>query len=98
MGSDNLEFGLPKKVDIEELIDSIEALDDEDSAITVNYNPADLSSCTVVLSDLDYEIKITQHSFSITSNVQTSPVNLITAYKQTYKALLSKPELKLIGD
>ncbi len=95
---DNLEFSLPKKVNIENLIDSIEALDDDDSPIGVHYNPADLSSCTVTLSDLNYEIKVTPHSFSITSNIQTSPVNLITAYKQTYKALLAKPELKLIGD
>ncbi len=38
------------------------------------------------------------YSFSITSNIQTSPIKLITAYKQTYKALLSNPELKLLGD
>jgi hypothetical protein len=93
---DNLEFSLPKKVKIEELIDTIEAIDDDEPTIKVHYNPAELSSCTISLIDLDYEIKVTSHSFSITSNVQTSPVNLITAYKQTYKALLSRPELKLI--
>lgn len=95
---DNLEFGLPKKVNIEELIDTIEDMDDEESTVQVHYNPADLSSCTISLKDLDYEIKVTPDTFSITSNVQTSPVNLISAYKQTYKALLSKPELKLIGN
>lgn len=92
---DNLVFDLSKRINITELVDKIEALE-EDSPIKVSYNPADLSKCRIDIDGLDYSINVTTDSISITSDYQTAPENLINAFKETHKAILSNPELKML--
>ena len=94
---EKLEFELPKGVNIEELIDTIESFEN-DSPVTVEYNPADPSTCVVSIEGLDYDIEVTNNTISITSNNQTSPINLITAYQKTHKAILDNPEIKLLNE
>jgi len=80
---------------ITKLIDAIESLDD-DSPITIDYNPSDLSSCTLSIEGLNYTVVATPSSLSIATNYQTSPERLITAFKETHKAILLNPELKML--
>lgn len=92
---DNLVFDLSKPINIIELIDKIEALE-EDSSIKVNYNPSDLSNCKIEFDGLNHSIDVTQYSISINSEKRTNPQQLINAFRETRKILLSNPELKLL--
>ena len=92
---DNLVFDLSKRIDITDLIDKIEALEDS-SPITVKYNPTDLSKCNIKIKGLDYSINVTTVSISITTDYQTTPERLITAFKETQFAILANPELKML--
>ncbi len=94
---EKLEFDLPNSINVKKLIDRIEGFDD-DSPISVNYNHADTSTCTVSIDGLDYDIVVAADTVSIVSNYQTSPVNLIIAYRETYKAILANPEIKLLSE
>lgn len=91
---DKLSFELNTNINIEELIDRIEAL--EESPITVEYNPADLSKCRILIDDLRYEILVDCESINIKTNYETSPERLITAFRETHRAILQNPELKLL--
>ena len=93
---EKLQFDLPHSIKIEELIDKIENL--EDDKIEVHYSPGDMSTCTVSIKGLPNDIVITSDSISITSNFKTSPLNLISIYKETHKVLLANPALQLLGE
>lgn len=92
---DNLVFDLSNRINITELIDKIEALD-ESSPIKVKYNPSDLSKCKIEIKGLDYSINVTTESISITSSFQTTPLQLITAFKETHNAILANQELNML--
>lgn len=92
---ERLEFAVSKKINIEELIHRIEGLEDNE-VIQIDYDPSELNSCTITLKGLPYDIVVTSSTLSITSNYNTSPQNLITAYRETHKAVLSNPELALL--
>lgn len=92
---DNLQFELETDTDIEWLIDQIEEM--EDSPVSVKYDPSDLSSCTISLDNLDYDIRVEADTISITTNYFTSPGRLAEAFKQSYRALQGVPELKLLN-
>jgi hypothetical protein len=93
---EKLQFDLPNTVRIEELIDKIENL--EDDKIEVQYSHGDMSTCRVSIKGLSNDIVVTSDSISITSKVKTSPMKLISIYKETHKALLANPDLKLLGE
>jgi hypothetical protein len=93
---DQLQFELPEKINVEDLIDLVEGLGDE-IPVTVNYNPANTPECTLSILGLNYDILVTPDSITIKSNHQTSPVKLISAYKETHKVLLANPNLKILG-
>lgn len=92
---EKLEFSLSKKIDIEKLIYSIEDLEVNEK-IELDYDPSDLSKCTISIKGVSYDILVTSKSLSITANFKTSPHNLIMAYKETQKAILENPELKML--
>lgn len=92
---DRLNFELKSDIDIEELIDKIEAMD-SNSSISVDYNPNDLSNCKIIIDSLDYEILVYIDSISIKTNYNTNPERLINAFKETHKAILSNSELTLL--
>lgn len=91
-----LEFYMSRRIDIEELIDTIEDLDD-DCGIKIKYNPSDLSDCRIIIENLNYEILVTESTFSISIGFKTSPERLISAYKETNRAILNNPELKMLS-
>lgn len=92
---DKLTFELNKRINVSALIDKIEAFE-KGSPITVDYNPSDTSTCKILIEGLNYEIEVDAASLSITTNYETSPERLITAFKETHKAILSNPELKML--
>ena len=91
-----LEFNMSRKIDIEELIDTIEELDD-DSGIKIEYNPSDLSDCKIVIKNINYKILVSASTFSISTGFKTSPERLISAYKEANRAILDNPELKMLS-
>jgi hypothetical protein len=91
---DRLNFELKSSINIEELIDKIEAMDSS-SSISVDYNSNDLSNCKIIIEGLDYEILVDIDSISIKTNYDTNPERLINAFKETHRAILSNPELIL---
>jgi hypothetical protein len=54
---DNIVFSLYADIDIADLIDKIEELDEE-SAISISYNPVELDSCVIKLNGLDFPIEV----------------------------------------
>lgn len=92
---ERLEFSLSKRIDIEKFIHDFEDLEDNEN-IELDYDPSDLSSCMISIKGIAYEVLVTPGSLSITSNYNTSPEKLINAYRETHKALLSNPSLKLL--
>jgi len=92
---DNLVFYLSRRISVIKLIDALEALD-ADSPIKVDYNPADLTVCQILIEGLNYDVVISSDSLRIVTSYQTSPERLVTAFKETHKAILSYPELKML--
>jgi hypothetical protein len=94
---DNLVFDLSSQVDINELIDAIESLEN-DYPITVEYDASQLDCCIIRFESLrDFAIEVCPDSFSITTSYKTSPDKLISSFKLAQKAILSVPDLKMIG-
>ena len=92
---DKLTFDLNRPIKVVALIDKIESLD-KGSPITVDYNPVDPTSCKILIEGLNYDVIVDGNSISIATSFETSPERLITAFKETHKALLLNPELKML--
>lgn len=92
---DKLTFELTNRINIETLIDKVESLE-KGSPVTVEYNPIDMSNCKIVIEGLNYEIVVNVDSISITTSFETSPERLIGAFRETHKAILQNPELKML--
>jgi hypothetical protein len=90
-----LKFTLSKRIDIEKFINDFEDLEDLEN-ITIDYNPSDLSYCTLNIKGSNHDLVVTTNSISLVSNHRTSPQNLINAYRESHKLLLSNPDLKLL--
>ena len=94
---DNLVFELSREVDITALIDAIEDLEGK-YEISISYDPSVLDKCIITLPGAkDYPIEVSPSLVCITNSYKTSPQSLISAFKATKQALLSIPELRLIG-
>jgi len=91
---DHLSLELPKKIDIEDLIEFLEDMDDDQ--ITVTY-PKNYSYVAINMASISCMINVTAEQFNIVANYATSPSKLLSAYAETQKVLLSKPDLKLLG-
>jgi hypothetical protein len=91
---DRLAFTLSKEINVTLLIDKIEELDSK--TVKVNYNPANTKSCNIIIEGLQHTIKVTSQSVTISSPFQTSPRELIDSLKETQRAILSIPDLKLL--
>lgn len=94
---ERLEFDLPKKVDVEALIDIIEEVEDE-GKISVDYNRLDTSSCTISIKGLSCNIQVSSDTMAIVYNYKTDPATLIEAFKETHKVVLENPQLKLLPE
>lgn len=92
---ERLEFSLSKRIDIIKFINDIEDLNDNEN-IELDYDPSDLRSCRVLIKGGNFDVLVTPNSLSITSSYNTSPVMLINAYRETHKAILANPTLKLL--
>jgi len=91
----SLVFDLSTRINVTDLIDKIEALD-EDSLISVKFNPLETHKCSIEIEGLEYSVNVTTDTLSITSNYRTSPALLVAGFKDTYKAILAFPELKML--
>jgi len=92
---DRLEFSLSKRINIEKFINAVEDMEDNES-IELEYDPLDLSQCTISVKEAEYEILLTTNTMSIAAINKTSPLKLITAFKETYNAVLANPDLKML--
>lgn len=93
---DNLRIAVHEKIDIAKFIDKIEALE-ENELIELDYNPSDLSSCTLSISGNSQTILVSGNSICFQSNSKTSPAELVEAYKKTQQALISSPVYKMLN-
>lgn len=75
---DEVRFSTHGRINLEDMIDAIEAEDPE--GVDVKY-PADCSSLTISLSGCDWEILITSHGVSIVSSYLKSPTKMLTDLK-----------------
>ena len=90
-----LKFELQNEIDIEEIIDKIESLDIGDN-IVLDFNPKDLDSFTLTVKGSNKRLKFTRNTISIRSSNKTSPDKLINAFRDSYKAIMSNPNLKML--
>ena len=90
-----LVFRFAKGINIEELIDKVESLP-KGRNIKVDYDPSDLSECTLQIVGLNYTIKVEAHQISIISDYSTEPRGLIEAFKETRRAINQNSEIKFI--
>jgi len=92
-----LEFELLQRINVEEIIDTIDELEDNDD-VCVKYSPSDTSICTISIANLDTDIEVTADRLSISSTFLTSPIKLINSYRKTHKAILDISALKFLND
>lgn len=90
-----LEFELSNEMEIEKVIDKIEALP-ENSGLRVDFSPSDLSSCKIIFDDSKIEVNIYKRSLSIETDYPTSPGKLIELFKESRKVILSHNMLTLL--
>ena len=94
---DNLVFSLRGEVDISGLIDAIEELEGKHK-ISISYDPSVLDKCVIKFPGAeDYPIEVCSDLVCITNSYKTSPQFLISAFKVNQQAIISIPELKMIG-
>ena len=93
---DNFKLSLTKRINITQLIDKIQELEDSDK-IQVDYDPLDLTNCTISLPDNPCTIFVTENSVSIMTSTKSSPIKLLAAYKTTQKVLISNPLFKKLN-
>ena len=91
---DELNFRLDKEVEIEQLIESIEELDNE--GIEVDFDFTDTTWCRIKIEGLEYEVLVKENTISITYYRMTNPIGLTEAFKETYEKLLSTTDIKLL--
>lgn len=91
---DQIDFALSNELNIEEVIDSIEDIDNEE-LISVYYESTDPSKCEVKLKDLAGNIELSARSFKITFHGKRTPEQLVLQFKKTYEALQMQPIPKL---
>ncbi len=90
-----LEFEKRKSLNVEDIIDRIEALA-EPSPIKVEYDPSDTSWCKISIEGLAYSVHVTESSIRIATDSRTSPQALIEAYRSTVKALAKTNAIRFI--
>jgi uncharacterized caspase-like protein len=88
-----LAFTAPTNIDVEALIDRIEALENE--TITVEYKQSDTSKCRVRMAGFKYEIAIDRHGLTMVSATKQSPLQLASAFQELQKQLQGAAILKL---
>ncbi len=93
---DNLRFATPKRINIIKLIDKIEELNDND-IFQVDYDPSDLSNCTISIANNNLFIFVTKDAFSFRSDIKCSPLELVEEYQITQKTLASSPISKMLN-
>lgn len=86
-----------KKINVEEIIDIIEAINDEEN-IHVKYKSSDTSSCRIFIKEFQGYIKVEDNLFSIITNNYKSPQNLVLQCQTVYEAIASKGFPMLLSD
>lgn len=83
---DELELHRSKKIDVTDVIDLIEAIDEED-LISVEYDNSDTSKCEINISGIPGTIHMTANSVKLISEQKYSPRELIVSFQQAYTKL-----------
>jgi len=77
---DTLDFEFEDTINVENLIDRIEAMKSQD--IKVEYDDTDLSRCQIHIAGFDGEVNIFSSKIQIASPKKTSPSALLEYFKQ----------------
>ena len=93
---DNLRIAVHKRIDISKFIDAIEEFE-ENNLIDIDYDPSDLTSCTISISGNSQTIYVTSNSICIRAYSKSSPVELVEAYKKTQQLLIASPVYKILN-
>jgi len=73
------------------------AVHNKNELIDIDYDPSDLTSCTLSISGNSQTILVTANSTCFQSYSKTSPAELVDAYKKTQQALISSPVYKMLN-
>jgi len=73
------------------------AVHNKNELIDIDYDPSDLTSCTLSISGNSQTILVTANSICFQSYSKTSPAELVDAYKKTQQALISSPVYKMLN-
>jgi hypothetical protein len=90
---DRLEFGTSESLDLELVVDEIEALDSEE--ITVKHNK-EMTQCLIELRDHNFSIEITKETFCLIQVGRKSPKSLIQSFFDVQTLFINKLELKTL--
>jgi hypothetical protein len=91
-----ISFGLRKGARIEDMVDAIEALD-EDSGLTVTY-PADCHECSIAVAGLDARVRCTGTTLDIVFPLPGAPRELMTEFATVRTAFgVSRELAAMIG-
>ncbi len=88
---DKVRFSISGKIDIEELIDKLEA--EEPEGISIEY-PADYSTVTISPDDTNWSIYIEKSSVSIVNHYLESPVNMLLCFNESRNLISSDENLR----
>jgi hypothetical protein len=90
---DSLTFEFKDAIRIEDIIDKIEALDNDN--ISIDY-PGDYDYCKISIEGLYSEIEITSSSFKIVNPAPTSPKKLLDSFFESQKLLIDNRKISLL--
>ncbi len=88
---DTLEFSSGRALKIEEIVDQIEALDNDEISVTYDKN---LEWCTISVDGIDATIRVTKRSISIVRSAVSTPKLLIQSFFDVQKKLIDTHQLK----
>ena len=88
-------FHLKKTINVTEVIQILENMP-PDAGITIDYNPRDLSRCTVVIEEHDFEFELNDRSIVYLSDSNAYPSELINDFQAGYTNFLQLPQIDRI--
>lgn len=89
-----VEFTTPQPVDLDALIDAVEALEDERIAIEYDHNA---TQCVLRIEGIAGEIQVTQNTLRIVHSTPEAPRNLLRSFLAIQTALLGPDGVSIIS-
>jgi hypothetical protein len=86
-----ISFGLKNRLQVEAMVDAIEALDDA-AGLSVTY-PSDCSTCTVTVAGVDAQVQCSEDSLAVVFRQAGSPRELIDGFEAIRSSFRVSPEL-----